>query len=128
VGECKEGRGFLTRGNGAIIRFDLLANTRGTLYLVTVRATVFLMTVSSLDGPGDWSGAQSCKGLSAGDTDFGPDGHFDRWSAEGVGFASSRCDAQPGQDRRRIGEKRWKVLRRREKRLGAAAAAAPRNF
>ena len=66
-----------------------------------------------------------------GDTDFALTGHFDRWSEEGVRFAFG-MDAMPNLVKIAEGleDKRWNVLRRREKRAfeRAAAPATAENF
>jgi hypothetical protein len=77
-----------------------------------------------------WCGRVSKGSVCGGDTDFALTGHFDRWSAEGVGFAFG-VDAMPNLVKIAEGleDKRWKVLKRREKRpLSGQRRQRPRRF
>jgi hypothetical protein len=65
-----------------------------------------------------------------GDTDFALTAHFDRWNADGVSFAFG-MDAMPNLVKIAEGldDKRWSVLRRREKQpWSAKRRERPRNF
>jgi hypothetical protein len=109
-----------------------LANTAEPLYLVNRSGNCV-----SHDGAVPWIDRaialvrQSFKKVCLrGDTDFALTGHFDRWSAAGVWFAFG-VDAMPNLVKIAEGleEKRWKVLRRREKRpLSGQRRQRPRNF